>query len=82
MYVEIYMPKYSDSKKNAWFNETNKSSIRTLSDCKKYIKNQTILSWNTEEIVEKSKSIKKIKAKFQSRLRLLQRHKYISSQKS
>ena len=49
VYVEIYISKYSDNTKNAWFNETNKSSIRTLSDFKKYIKNQTILSWNTEE---------------------------------
>ena len=50
------MPKYYDKKKNAWFDETNKSPKRTLSGYKKYIKNQTTLSWNTKEIVQKTKS--------------------------
>ena len=55
MYVEIYMPN-TTKKEECLVWETNKSPIRTLSDYKKYIKNQTILSWNTEEIIQKAKS--------------------------
>ena len=34
VYIEIYMPKYYDKNKNAWFDETNKSPIKTLNDYK------------------------------------------------